>query len=171
MHWFILPFHSYDIHFLPQYRKFLQSLPDRGKKVTETVAKLRELITRKEQLEDTVAQFERMTVSRLVQRTRRDVLDSDDSDDDMSGAGNQAFMNSTKDKHVGSGVGPNLHKKTESKLNKTVDCNKLEQKHTGQSLGGKWDYESSATPPAYNLEVLVDFVAFAVCAVKSSYNT
>ena len=99
-----------------------------------TVGKLQELIARKEELEDTVAQFERMTVTRLVERTQLDILDSDDSDDDIPGA--------------------DLHKETDSKQKTAVNSNKSGNKQTSQTSGGKWNYESSATPPVYNFEVV-----------------
>ena len=106
-----------------------------------TVAKLQELIARKEQLEDTVAQFERMTVSRLVERTQLNILDSDDSDDDNPV------------------VGAELHKETDSEHKKTAvnSFNKSENKQTSQTSGRKWNYESSATPPVYNFEVVKHF--------------
>ena len=67
-------------HFISFNRKLLQSLPDKGRKVSETVEQLKRLIAQKERIEDTVAQFERLTVSQLVQRTQLDAIDSDDSD-------------------------------------------------------------------------------------------
>lgn len=114
-------------------KKFLQSLPDKGKKVTETVKQLKGLIAQKDKLEDTVAQFERLTVSQLVQRTQLHVLDSDDSDDNevLSGANHQ-------DTSV------DLHEQlSNSKHRKSMDT---------KSSSGTWDYESSATPPTYKLE-------------------
>lgn len=117
-----------------KYRKFLQSLPDKGKKVTETVKQLKGLIAQKDKLEDTVAQFERLTVSQLVQRTQLHVLDSDDSDDNevLSGANHQD-------------TSADLHEQlSNSKHRKSMDT---------KSSSGTWDYESSATPPTYKLEV------------------
>ena len=67
-------------HFISFNRKFLQSLPDKGRKVSETAERLKKVITQKERIEDTVAHFERLTVSQLVHRTQLNAFDSDDND-------------------------------------------------------------------------------------------
>ena len=110
--------------------------------------RLKELIAQREKLEDTVAQFERLTVSQLVQRTQLDALDSDDSDDDddkrntHSDTGHPAI--SAEHKEI-----------TSSKHRKTKDTNKSRNKPFCSKLSGRtWDYESSATPPTYKLEVI-----------------
>lgn len=134
--------------------------------MTETVAKLKELIARREQIEETVAQFEHMTISRVVQGTQLDILDSDDSDDDVTGAGNQASMNSSKSKLVTSGTGADLHKETDSKHKKKISSKKSEKEQTSETSGKKWSYESSATPPAYKLEVLDSAALLAVTLLQ-----
>ena len=138
----------------PLSRKFLQSLPDRGKKVIETVAKLKELIARREQLEDTMAQFERMTVSRLVQKTQLEILDSDDSDDDISDTRFDGVVSPSK-ANIDSSISKStsIDKETDSKPKTTNEISKSERKHSNLNSTGKWDYESSATPPQYKLQV------------------
>lgn len=114
--------------------------------------RLKELIAQKEKLEDTIAQFERLTVSQLVQRTQLDAVDSDDSDDDndademqtQSGTGHAATSEELTHKET-----------TSSKHRKTTDTNKSKNKQlSSKSSGRTWDYESSATPPTYKLEVI-----------------
>ncbi|KAL9986012.1 hypothetical protein ACROYT_G000065 [Oculina patagonica] len=129
-------------------KKFLQSLPDKGRKVSQTVEQLKQLIAQKERLEDTVAQFERLTVSQLVQRTQLDVVDSDDSDDAhkmqiQSSIGHAA----TSEEHT-------CKETTSSKHRETTDTNnsKTDKQLSSKSSGRTWDYESSATPPTYKLE-------------------
>ena len=138
----------------PFSRKFLQSLPDRGKKVIETVAKLKELIARREQLEDTMAQFERMTVSRLVQKTQLEILDSDDSDDDISDTRYDGVVSPSKG-NIDSLISKrtSVNKETDSNPKTTTHISKSESKHSNMNSTGKWDYESSATPPQYKLQV------------------
>lgn len=127
----------------------MQSLPDKGRKVSETVERLKKLIAQREKIEDTVVQFERLTVSQLVQRTQLDALDSDDSD------------NNDDDKmHIHSCTEhPALseqHKEiTSGRQRETTDSNKSRNKQfSSQSSDRTWDYESSATPPSYKLEVI-----------------
>ena len=112
--------------------------------------RLKELIAQREKLEDTVAQFERLTVSQLVQRTQLEVVDSDDSDDDTD----DDKMNTRSD--TGHPAISAEHKEmTSSKHRKTKDTNKSRNKPlSSKSSGGTWDYESSATPPTYKLEVI-----------------
>ena len=149
----------------PFSRKFLQSLPDRGKKVIETVAKLKELIARREQLEDTMAQFERMTVSRLVQKTQLELLDSDDSDDDISDTRYDGVVSPSKG-NIDSLISKrtSLNKESDSNPKTTTHISKSERKHSNMNSTGKWDYESSATPPQYKLQVenLCEFVFYRV---------
>lgn len=138
----------------PFSRKFLQSLPDRGKKVTETVAKLKELIARRKQLEDTMAQFERMTVSRLVQKTQLELLDSDDSDDDISDTRYDGVISPSKGNiDFSISKSTSIDKETDSKPKTTNEISKSERKHSNLNSTGKWNYESSATPPQYKLQV------------------
>lgn len=134
-------------------KKFLQSLPDRGKKVTETVAKLKELIARRKQLEDTMAQFERMTVSRLVQKTQLELLDIDDSDDDISDTRYDGVISPSKGNiDFSISKSTSIDKETDSKPKTTNEISKSERKHSNLNSTGKWNYESSATPPQYKLQ-------------------
>ena len=122
---------------LSKHRKFIQSLPDKGNKVLATIEKLKEMMARREDLEEAVAQFEKMTVSRLVERTR---LDLSDSDDDISDA-----RNDTSDADV--------HYKPRHKNNKKISISHSENRQTKQMSYKEWNSESSATPPVYKLEV------------------
>lgn len=124
-------------------KNLLQSLPDQGHKVLTTVTKIRDLISRREELEQTVTQLEKMTVSQLAERTWLDSMDSGggDEDDDFSDIGNKTFVNSSEEKPVS---GSDLQDKPDSKM--SFD------KQTGENSKRKWDYESSATPPVYKLE-------------------
>lgn len=117
-------------------KKFIQSLPDKGNKVLATIEKLKEMMARREDLEEAVAQFEKMTVSRLVERTR---LDLSDSDDDISDA-----RNDTSDADV--------HYKPRHKNNKKISISHSENRQTKQMSYKEWNSESSATPPVYKLE-------------------
>lgn len=127
----------------------MQSLPDKGKKVSEAVERLKKLIAQRGNIEDTIAEFERLTVSQLVQGTQLDALDSDDSDD-----------NDDDEKmhiHLSAGDPPSneQHKEMSSKEHRRMsDANKSRNNQfSSQSPGKTWDYESSATPPTYKLEV------------------
>ena len=135
-------------HFISFHRKFLQSLPDKGRKVSETVERLKKLIAQKERIEDTVAQFERLTVSQLVQRTQLDALDSDDSDNDDDKMHTHSC--------TGDPASGEQHKEMTSKEHRSMSgVNKSRNKQfSSQSPGRTWDYESSATPPTYKLEVI-----------------
>ena len=130
-------------------RKFLQSLPDKGRKVSETVERLKKLIAQKERIEDTVAQFERLTVSQLVQRTQHDTLDSDDSDNNVD---DKMVTQSCQEDPASS----EQHKEMTSKEHRNMSgVNKSRnKKFTSQSPGRTWDYDSAATPPTYKLEVI-----------------
>ena len=118
------------------------------------MAKLKELIARKEQLEDTMAQFERMTVSRLVQKTQLEILDSDDSDDDISDTRYDGVVSPSKG-NIDSLISKStsVNKETDSNPKTTTHISKSESKHSNMNSTGKWDYESSATPPQYKLQV------------------
>lgn len=118
------------------------------------MAKLKELIARKEQLEDTMAQFERMTVSRLVQKTQLEILDSDDSDDDISDTRYDGVVSPSKG-NIDSLISKStsVNKETDSNPKATTHISKSESKHSNMNSTGKWDYESSATPPQYKLQV------------------
>ena len=108
--------------------------------------RLKELIAQREKLEDTVAQFERLTVSQLVQRTQL-VVDSDDNNDDDK-------MNTHSDT-AHPAISAEHKEMTSSKHRKTKDTNKSRNKPlSSKSSGRTWDYESSATPPTYKLEVI-----------------
>lgn len=117
------------------------------------MAKLKVLIARKEQLEDTMAQFERMTVSRLVQKTQLEILDSDDSDD-ISDTRYDGVVSPSKG-NIDSLISKStsVNKETESNPKTTTHISKSESKHSNMNSTGKWDYESSATPPQYKLQV------------------
>ena len=117
------------------------------------MAKLKELIARKEQLEDTMAQFERMTVSRLVQKTQLEILGSDDSDD-ISDTRYDGVVSPSKG-NIDSLISKStsVNKETESNPKTTTHISKSESKHSNMNSTGKWDYESSATPPQYKLQV------------------
>ncbi|XP_068693193.1 DNA-directed RNA polymerase II subunit GRINL1A-like [Montipora capricornis] len=117
-------------------KKFIQSLPDKGNKVLATIEKLKEMIARRDDLEEAVAQFEKMTVSRLVERTR---LDLSDNDDDISDA-----RKDTSDSDV--------HYKPRHKNNKKISISHSENRQTKQMSYKEWNFESSATPPVYKLE-------------------
>ena len=135
-------------------RKFLQSLPDKGRKVSETVERLKKLIAQKERIEDTVVQFERLTVSQLVQRTQLDALDSDDSD------------NNDDDKmHTHSCTGD----PASSEHHKFMANKSSNEQYSSQSPGRTWDYESSATPPTYKLEVIS--TGGSVCTLDTYLDT
>ena len=118
------------------------------------MAKLKELIARKEQLEDTMAQFERMTVSRLVQKTQLEILDSDDSDDDISDTRYDGVVSPSKG-NIDSLISKrtSVNKETDRNPKTTTHISKSESKHSNMNSTGKWDYESSATPPQYKLQV------------------
>ena len=116
------------------------------------MAKLKELIARKEQLEDTMAQFERMTVSRLVQKTQLEILDSDDSDDDISDTRYDGVVSPSKG-NIDSLISKSTSVSKDSKPKTTTHISKSESKHSNLNSTGKWDYESSATPPQYKLQV------------------
>ena len=118
------------------------------------MAKLKELIARREQLEDTMAQFERMTVSRLVQKTQLEILDSDDSDDDISDTRYDGVVSPSKG-NIDSLISKrtSVNKETDSNPKTTTHISKSESKHSNMNSTGKWDYESSATPPQYKLQV------------------
>lgn len=129
-------------------KKFLQSLPDKGRKVSETVERLKKLIAQKERIEDAVAQFDRLTVSQLVQRTQLDALDSDDSDNNED---DKMLTQSCQEDPASS----EQHKEMTSKEHSwdMSGVNKSRNKQfSSQSPGRTWDYESSATPPTYKLE-------------------
>ena len=151
------PNYSFYLLIFPKCRKFLQRLPDKGKKVTEKVAKLKELIAREEQLEDTVAQFERMTVSRLVQRTQVDILDSDDSDNEMLVPEQEAIASPAEVKVDALSAGTD-NSPMETGHHRHDNSN-TKNKQSSLTSSKKWNHESSATPPQYKLEVLY-FVAF-----------
>ena len=125
------------------------------------MAKLKELIARREQLEDTMAQFERMTVSRLVQKTQLEILDSDDSDDDISDTRYDGGVSPSK-ANIGSLISKStsVSKETDSKPKTATHISKSESKHSNLNSTGKWDYESSATPPQYKLQVRQIYVNF-----------
>lgn len=115
----------------------MQSLPDKGKKIIETVKRLKDLISQREKLElqDIDAQFEKLTVSQPVQKTRVDLLDSDDSDDNdrmLSGSDHQDNAN----------------------VNKQSSGSQHEEAMDSKSSSGRtWDYKSAATPATYKFEV------------------
>ena len=118
----------------------MQSLPDKGKKIIETVKRLKDLISQREKLElqDIDAQFEKLTVSQPVQKTRVDLLDSDDSDDSddndrmLSGSDHQDTAN----------------------VNKQSSGSQHEEAMDSKSSSGRtWDYKSAATPAIYKFEV------------------
>lgn len=115
-------------------RELLQSLPDKGIKISETVNRLRELIIQKEKLEDTFTQFEKLTVSQLVQRTRVDLVDSTIESDDNDEMLVESDHQDTADVH--------------KKLNKY----KHEKTMDSKSSSGTWDYESAVTSQNYKLE-------------------
>ena len=125
------------------------------------MAKLKEIIARKEQLEDTMAQFERMSVSRLVQKTQLEILDSDDSDDDISDTRCHGVVSPSKG-NIDSLISKStsVNKDTDSKPKTTTHISKSEGKHSSLNSTGKWNYESSATPPQYKLQVRQIYVNF-----------
>ena len=118
------------------------------------MAKLKELIARREQLEDTMAQFERMTVSRLVQKTQLEILDSDDSDDDISDTRYDGVVSPSKG-NIDSLISKStsVNKETDRNPKATTHISKSESKHSNMNSTGKCDYESSSTPPQYKLQV------------------
>lgn len=130
-------------------KKFLQSLSDKGRKVSQTVERLKKLIVQRGKIEDTVAQFQRLTVSQLVQTTQLDALDSDDSDNNDGDDDRMHTCSST-----GNPALSEQHKEmTSNEHRKTTDANKsINKQFSSQSSGKTWDYESSATPPTYKLE-------------------
>lgn len=112
----------------------MQSLPDKGKKIIETVKRLKDLISQREKLElqDIDAQFEKLTVSQPVQKTRVDLLDSDDNDRMLSGSDHQDTAN----------------------VNKQSSGSQHEEAMDSKSSSGRtWDYKSAATPATYKFEV------------------
>ena len=112
----------------------MQSLPDKGKKVIETVKRLKDLISQREKLElqDIDAQFGKLTVSQPVQKTRVDLLDSDDNDRMLSGSDHQDTAN----------------------VNKQSSGSQHEEAMDSKSSSGRtWDYKSAATPATYKFEV------------------
>lgn len=114
-------------------KKLLQSLPDKGNKVLATIERLKELIARREEVDNTVAQFERMTVSHLVERTRQNLSESDDEISECKDFASEA------------------HEELSHAHNKK---DKMSKSKSGQKKisYGKWDYESSVTPPLYKFE-------------------
>lgn len=128
-------------------KKLLQSLPDKGRKVSETVEQLKRLIAQKERIEDTVAQFERLTVSQLVQRTQLDAIDSDDSDNNDD---DKMLTQSCQDDPASSEQFKEITSK-ERRNTSGVDKSR-NKKFTSHSPSRTWDYDSSATPPTYKLE-------------------
>lgn len=115
--------------------------------------RLKKLIVQRGKIEDTVAQFQRLTVSQLVQTTQLDALDSDDSDNNDGDDDRMHTCSST-----GYPALSEQHKEmTSNEHRKTTDANKSTNKQfSSQSSGKTWDYESSATPPTYKLEVTVE---------------
>ena len=146
-------------HFISFHRKFLQSLPDKGRKVSETVERLKKLIAQREKIEDTIAQFEKLTVSQLVQRTQLDALDSDDSENNDDDDDKMHTHSCTVDP-----ASNEQHKEMTSKeRRKMSDANKSRNNQfSSQSPGKTWEYESSATPPTYKLEVITTQCLHAV---------
>ena len=130
----------------------MQSLPDKGRKVSETAERLKKLIAQKERIEDTVAHFERLTVSQLVQRTQLNAFDSDESD---SNDDDKMNTYSCREDLASS----EQHKEMTSKEHRNKsDVNKSRNKQlSSHSPGRTWDYESSATPPTYKLAVISGF--------------
>lgn len=115
-------------------KKVLQSLPDKGNKVLATIERLKELIARREEFDNTVAQFERMTVSHLVERSRQDLSESDDEISECKDFASEA------------------HEELSHAHNKKDKMSKLKSGQKKQISYGKWDYESSVTPPLYKFE-------------------
>lgn len=116
-------------------RKFLQSLPDKGNKVLATIERLKELIARREEVDNTVAQFERMTVSHLVEKTRQNLSESDDEISECKDFASEA------------------HEEFSHAHNKKHEISKSKTGQKRQIFSRKWDYESSVTPPLYKFEV------------------
>ncbi|XP_044183900.1 uncharacterized protein LOC114961824 isoform X2 [Acropora millepora] len=115
-------------------RKVLQSLPDKGNKVLATIERLKELIARREECDNTVAQFERMTVSHLVERSRQDLSESDDEISECKDFASEA------------------HEELSPAHNKKDEMSKSKSGQKKQISYRKWDYESSVTPPLYKFE-------------------
>lgn len=115
-------------------KKVLQSLPDKGNKVLATIERLKELIARREEVDNTVAQFERMTVSHLVERTRQNLSESDDEISECKDFASEA------------------HEELTHAHNKKDEMSKSKSGQKKQISYRKWDYESSVTPPLYKFE-------------------
>lgn len=115
-------------------KKFLQSLPDKGNKVLATIERLKELIARREEVDNTVAQFERMTVSHLVEKTRQNLSESDDEISECKDFASEA------------------HEEFSHAHNKKHEISKSKTGQKGQIFSRKWDFESSVTPPLYKFE-------------------
>lgn len=115
-------------------KKLLQSLPDKGNKVLATIERLKELIARREEVDNTVAQFERMTVSHLVERSRQNLSESDDEISECKDFASEA------------------HEELTHAHNKKDEMSKLKSGQKKQISYRKWDYESSVTPPLYKFE-------------------
>lgn len=115
-------------------KKVLQSLPDKGNKVLATIERLKELIAMREEVDNTLAQFERMTVSHLVERTRQNLSESDDEISECKEFASKA------------------HEELSHAHNKKDKMSKSKSGQKKQISYGKWDYESSVTPPLYKFE-------------------
>ncbi|XP_067056439.1 DNA-directed RNA polymerase II subunit GRINL1A-like [Acropora muricata] len=115
-------------------KKLLQSLPDKGNKVLATIERLKELIARREEVDNTVAQFERMTVSHLVERSRQNLSESDDEISECKDFASEA------------------HEELSPAHNKKDEMSKSKSGQKKQISYRKWDYESSVTPPLYKFE-------------------
>ena len=100
-----------------------------------SIERLKELIARREEVDNTVAQFERMTVSHLVERSRQDLSESDDEISECKDFVSEA------------------HEELSHAHNKKDKMSKLKSGQKKQISYGKWDYESSVTPPLYKFEV------------------
>lgn len=115
-------------------KKLLQSLPDKGNKVLATIERLKELIARREEVDNTVAQFERMTVSHLVERSRQNLSECDDEISECKDFASEA------------------HEELSPAHNKKDEMSKSKSGQKKQISYRKWDYESSVTPPLYKFE-------------------
>lgn len=100
-----------------------------------TIEKLKELIARREEVDNTVAQFQRMTVSHLIEKTRHNLSESDDDISECEDFASEA------------------HEKWSHAHNKKDKVSKSKTGQKKQILSRKWDYESSVTPPLYEFEV------------------
>ena len=100
-----------------------------------TIERLKELIARREEVDNTVAQFERMTVSHLVERSRQDLSESDDEISECKDFASEA------------------HEELSHAHNKKDEMSKSKSGQKKQISYRKWDYESSVTPPLYKFEV------------------